>query len=780
MGIVFFTYDTRIEQKEVYGKVRRTPQKVGHRPEDGTYLFVPILLHIACSGYILPYSPQSIWAKGFVFETSSVANPWNSRTKIQYCSASNNHTLRRRINVMILMRIFCGLLFLIGMTLSICAAELPGKGIVFDGNTAYELKSDDVSVDSKAFSVAAWVKPDRVDRSLVFLSMGSPQEDFTFYFYNGVVRMLVANQGSSYNFATAPAPKIGTATHYAGTYDGETIRIYENGVLKNAKPAPSDGKPFTRKMYAGGIPGMDRSLSGTMDDISLWNRTLTPDEIKTVFEKGSEAAGDKLAVRLMEKIETATASPEVLINAKDTGFRGIWYYNQKLNNEYVFKYSGGLGTYCTNHYPFSIYAPKVDKTFFCYGGTNQEAHDNDEQPGTLLHEISYFDHKTGKVAKPTILLDKRTDDAHDNPVMSIDENGYIWIFSTSHGVGRPSYISRSKKPYDIEEFELVPATKMVDGQKVPLNNFSYFQIWNVPGKGFIVFFTTYDKSILNDPASRSARTACFMTSRDGVEWSAWQPLAGIVHGHYQNGAVWQDKKVGTSFNYHPNDPPRVGLNYRTNLYYMESQDFGKTWQTADGKPLTVPLRDDDIECDALVRDYRSQQLNVYVMDMVYDNEGHPVILYVTSKGFESGPENGPRIWHVAHWNGSVWTFSDVTEADNNYDYGSLFIDKDDKWQIIGTSGFGPQEYNTGGEVSLWESLDRGKTWTMKRQMTDNSEVNHCFPRRTIGGHPEFKAIWADGHGRQKSKSRLYFCDENGDVFRLPEKMTADMETSEKM
>ena len=77
----------------------------------------------------------------------------------------------------------------------------------------------------------------------------------------------------------------------------------------------------------------------------------------------------------------ASQHPDVLTNAKDTGFRGLWYYNEKLDNEYVFKYSGGLGTYPANHYPFSIYAPEVDKTFFCYGGTDQVAHDNDAKEG---------------------------------------------------------------------------------------------------------------------------------------------------------------------------------------------------------------------------------------------------------------------------------------------------------------------------------------------------------------------------------------------------------------
>ncbi|MCL2304596.1 MAG: BNR repeat-containing protein [Planctomycetaceae bacterium] len=476
----------------------------------------------------------------------------------------------------------------------------------------------------------------------------------------------------------------------------------------------------------------------------------------------------------------AAERSEVLLNTKDTGFRGIWYYNQKLDNEYVYKYSGGLGTYCTNHYPFSVYAPQVDKTFFCYGGTDQKAHENDAKTGTLLHEVSYFDHKTGQVARPTILLDKKTSDAHDNPVLSIDEEGYLWIFSTSHGTGRPSYISRSKKPYCIDEFELVPVTKQMDGKDVPMDNFSYFQVWNVPGKGFIVFFTTYDNRILNDPKSKAIRVACFMTSRDGITWSEWKPIAGIVLGHYQNGAVWQDKKVGSAFNYHPNDPPRVGLNYRTNLYYVESTDFGETWQTVDGTPLEMPLRDKDIDSPARIRDYRSQNLNVYVMDLVYDQAGRPVILYMTSRGYESGPENDPRTWYVARWNGEAWDFSEVTDTDNNYDYGSLFLGENGTWHIVGTPGIGPQAYNTGGEVSLWVSRDDGKTWALERQMTENSEYNHCFPRRTVNAHPDFYAIWADGHGRQKSKSRLYFCNEKGDVFRLPEVMTGDFAFPEKL
>ncbi|MCA9131965.1 MAG: BNR-4 repeat-containing protein, partial [Planctomycetales bacterium] len=250
------------------------------------------------------------------------------------------------------------------------------------------------------------------------------------------------------------------------------------------------------------------------------------------------------------------ADPVTTLNLKDTGYRGVWYMNQPSGDEYVYKYSGGLGTYCAKHRPFAVYRPEVDKTFFCYGGTTPESNRR------LLHMVSYYDHQSGTVPRPTILLDKQTNDAHDNPVISVDAEGYVWIFSTSHGRSRPSFIHRSRRPYEVDAFDRIPATRLEAGQRVPLDNFSYMQAWHVPQQGFICFFTRYD-----DPAKR---TLMCMTSKDGVEWNEWQRLAAIDEGHYQTSEVGRGR-AGTAFNYHPQGK---GLNWRTNLYYIETPDFG--------------------------------------------------------------------------------------------------------------------------------------------------------------------------------------------------------------
>ncbi len=428
------------------------------------------------------------------------------------------------------------------------------------------------------------------------------------------------------------------------------------------------------------------------------------------------------------------------------GYRGIWYFNQPSDDEYKYKYSGGLGTYCAKHIPLAYYAKEADRTFFCYGGTPKgENH--------LLHMVSYYDHRTGTVPRPIILMDKRTDDAHDNPVMMLDDDGYVWIFSSAHGVARPSYIYRSCEPYSIDAFELVQET-----------NFSYPQPWYLSGHGFLFLHTKYVEG---------HRTLRWMTSHDGREWSGSNRLSEIEMGHYQISWRYKDK-VGTAFNYHPDQGP----NYRTNLYYVETTDFGKTWHNIHGEIVNTPLR--EVNNGALVRDYKAEGLLVYMKDLNFDARGNPIIMFVTSNGYEAGPKNDPRVWTTAHWNGEEWEIRGHIESNNNYDTGCLHVEADGTWRIIGPTESGPQPYNPGGEMAIWTSGDHGGAWTREGQITEGSTLNHTYARRPVNAHPDFYAFWADGHGRQLSESRLYFCSRSGEVRRLPFVMKEEQTCPEKL
>ena len=321
-------------------------------------------------------------------------------------------------------------------------------------------------------------------------------------------------------------------------------------------------------------------------------------------------------------------------------------------------------------------------------------------------------------------------------VMAIDKDGYIWIFSTAHGLSRPAYIHRSTKPYEIDKFERIHATRLDNGKETPLDNFSYFQIFYDPDNGFRAIFTRY-----NYPVDR---TACFMSSKDGVHWSEWQRLAAIERGHYQIGAVTKGK-LATMFMMHPKP---VGLNARTNLYYMETLDNGRTWQTAGGKPLKLPLT--DVQNPALIRDYQAEGKLVYIKDMKFDPSGLPVLLYSTSRGFEPGPENGDRMQTLARWTGSKWEVHEITKTDHNYDSASISFDDDGTWRVIAATESGPQPYGTGGEMVVWLST-RSRRHVAKGKAADGRQraepklrppSRECPPRflRPVGRRQRPQAV----------------------------------------
>lgn len=436
----------------------------------------------------------------------------------------------------------------------------------------------------------------------------------------------------------------------------------------------------------------------------------------------------------------------------DDGYHGIWYYNQPTEDEYAFKYSGGFATYPQQHAPIAIYCKEVDKTFFVYGGTTaRSATDRQE----LLHMISYYDHATGQVPRPRILLNKHTEDAHDNPTLQVDDHGYLWIFSASHGTGRPSYIHRSAKPWSIEAFE-----------RIAVMNFSYTQPWYVPGEGFLFLHTRYGGA--KALGINATRCLFWMTSADGVSWNEPHLLAGIVQGDYS--VSWRSgRRVGVAFDFHPTP---LGLNARANVYYLQTEDLGQTWRNVRGEAIKLPLT--ETNNPALVYDTRSEGLLAYLKDVNFDRAGHPVIMFLTSKGYEPGPKNGPRQWQTLHWTGKEWVRRPFTTSGNNYDHGSLYIEPDGTWRVIAPTESGAQPYNPGGDMVLWTSNDEGQTWKKVKQLTRDPERNHTYARRPFNAHPDFYALWADGNGRKPSASAIYFTNQRGDhVWRLPSKMSGE-------
>lgn len=450
------------------------------------------------------------------------------------------------------------------------------------------------------------------------------------------------------------------------------------------------------------------------------------------------------------------------------GYRGVWYGNQPCGPPYHWKYSGGLATYPQQHTPIAIYSAEADKTYFVYGGQGEQYPPADyapigqETPGETRLCVGSFDHRSRTLSRPISLLTRDTFDAHENPVLCLDDDGRLLVFCPAHGSQRPSYVFRTAKPHDLSTFELV---RMFE----PDDNFSYPQPWWLRGQGLIFLHTRYDE--------KWCRRTGYTRSPDGIDWPGWHDctfLSKLAQGSYQISWPNSDGALGVVFDVHPEVDDEYPLNFRTNLYYAQSHDAGQTWQTADGQALELPLT--QIDNPARVFDGQDAGVLVYLKDLDFDQDGQPVILYLTSQNAFPGPEHGPHRWRLATFDGSAWSHHDITASDHNYDHGSLLLRRPDDWRLIGPTSPGPQAYATGGTMCLWRSTDRGKTWAQDRVLVEDKHCNHTYARRPLHAHDDFAVLWAAANAHEPGPTRLLFSDIDGHVYTMPEMMAKDHES----
>jgi hypothetical protein len=446
------------------------------------------------------------------------------------------------------------------------------------------------------------------------------------------------------------------------------------------------------------------------------------------------------------------------LKPKDDGYRGIWFTlgqytdtpygdgNAKRFWDYGDKYSGGLGTYTAKHVPIAIYAPAVKKTFFCYGGSKRGRR-------YLYNMISYYDHEKDLVPQPTIVHDKGgVDDPHDNSSLALDDAGHLWVYVAGRARSRPGFVYRSVEPYDIDRFELVSSDEIC-----------YPQPHAVKSQGIFELFTKYT----------GVRELYWNLRQPDGSRGQDQKLAGM-EGQYQT-SFCAGRRIVTAFNRHLKGSP----DRRTDLYYLETEDLGKTWQTADGQLVETPLIDP--ANPALVKDYNQENRFVYLNSVTLDSRGNPVILVVTSSDHRPGPQGDPRVWEVLHYRDGKWMDHEVTRSTHNYDTGPLWVEPDGTWRIVGPTERGPQRWGGGGEIVVWISRDEGRSWEKTRSVTSNSARNQSYVRKVIGAPPDspFAMLWADGHADKLSVSRIYFADREGRVVRrLPYDMPDEVASPE--
>ena len=180
-----------------------------------------------------------------------------------------------------------------------------GKALSFAGFAHVEFPELPVLDITDAITIEGWILPENVqgDSNLFGRRNAANQGGYTMQWTAGKIETWVHIGGwQGTRGKQTISPKTGEWHHVAGVYDGKEVRQYVNGEL--------DIK-FNQNGKMGSVPQVFRvgqaqtglaSMGGIMDEIAVYSRALTADEIRSDMENGII-----FAVSPKEKITTTWA-----------------------------------------------------------------------------------------------------------------------------------------------------------------------------------------------------------------------------------------------------------------------------------------------------------------------------------------------------------------------------------------------------------------------------------------------------------------------------------------
>jgi hypothetical protein len=191
-----------------------------------------------------------------------------------------------------------------------------GGAFQLDGASYISVAPTSSLVPQTAVSVDAWIKPSPstsyfppiVKNSGAVDSVnGGYSLEFDFSGTSIAFWVFAGGLWSNSGFATVP---VDTWTHVAGTYDGQFVSLYVNGVLTGTSYAPGTIAPATLGLNIGHDPSAaqgsgDRFFTGAIDEPDVFSRALTAAEIQAIYAAGP---GGKCQVSATEKVQQLITS----------------------------------------------------------------------------------------------------------------------------------------------------------------------------------------------------------------------------------------------------------------------------------------------------------------------------------------------------------------------------------------------------------------------------------------------------------------------------------------
>jgi hypothetical protein len=195
------------------------------------------------------------------------------------------------------------------------AARVTGKhggALQFDGVNDMVSVADSASLDlTTAASVEAWVKPSALGSMwrTVVIKEQPAQLAYALYAGNGNGRPSghVYN-GRDMDAVGGSALPLNTWSHLATTWDGQTVRLYVNGVQVATRSAGGRATVSGSPLRFGGNKVWDEWFKGAIDDVRVYNRALTAAQVGADRDTAVGGASAALARSAATKAKKAKKS----------------------------------------------------------------------------------------------------------------------------------------------------------------------------------------------------------------------------------------------------------------------------------------------------------------------------------------------------------------------------------------------------------------------------------------------------------------------------------------
>jgi hypothetical protein len=117
---------------------------------------------------------------------------------------------------------------------------------------------------------------------------------------------------------------VGEWYHIAGTFDGTNIKCYLNGVEKDMNQI-SAIKGVNARLFIG-QDGWDDIFNGTIDEVKIYNRALSAEEIKADYEAGLEDTTPPASISNLQNTTGTTWINWTWTNPTDNDFNHTMVY----------------------------------------------------------------------------------------------------------------------------------------------------------------------------------------------------------------------------------------------------------------------------------------------------------------------------------------------------------------------------------------------------------------------------------------------------------------------